>query len=247
MNSIAAGSAADGHDPIAFLGALFDFVDRQQSSIATVDQRIAQIAGIEVDRSVDGGNTHAIAVVANASHNTLHHPPRVQHSWRQAGRIGIWRGKAKDVGIAERLGAQAGAHGIADHATDARIGTAIGFDSARMIVRFDFEHHVVFVIEFDDARIVRKHFDAPIFFAQSLANGLRGLKDGFLEHVLEVSRAILVGVGDAASQRLVATVFAPGLGDRFQFNIGWLAPQGMKILLHGLHLRQGQDTAALAC
>ena len=162
-----------------------------------------------------------------------------QAGW-QAGWIGIRRREAEDVGVAKRLGAQAGPHGIADHSSDAGVGTAVGFDGAGVVVCFDFKYHVIIVIEFDDTGVVREDLHAPILFAQLLADGLRGLEDRFLEHVLEMLRPVLVDVGDAASQRLVAAVLAPGLGDGLQFDVGWIAAQTLEMRLDGLHLGQRQ-------
>jgi hypothetical protein len=59
-------ASSEGDDPIPDLRFLLDFIDRQQPRIAAVDQWVPEIAVIEIDRSVDGGNSHAISVIANA-------------------------------------------------------------------------------------------------------------------------------------------------------------------------------------
>ena len=46
-------------------------VARNQPDVAAVDQRIAEIARIEVDRAVDRGNAHPVAVVAHAGDDAL--------------------------------------------------------------------------------------------------------------------------------------------------------------------------------
>ena len=102
--------------------------------------------------------------------------------------IRIGWGKAEDIRIAEGLGAQARAHRVANDAANSRVGAAVRFNGTGVIVRFDFEDHVIVIVELDDARVIRENLDAPIVLAPSCcANGLRGLEDGFLEHVLKLS------------------------------------------------------------
>ena len=83
--------------------------------------------------------------------------------------------------------------------------------------------------------------------AQLLANPLRGGENRLLQQVAEVPRAGLVGVGDAAGERLVAAMLAPGLGDRFQLDVGRLAAQLAVVLLDRLQLDQRQAQRPLAC
>ena len=71
VNAVAAGAAADGHDQVAGLRLLERLVARDQADVAAVDQRVAQVARVEVDRAVDGGNAHPVAVVAHAGDDAL--------------------------------------------------------------------------------------------------------------------------------------------------------------------------------
>ena len=48
VNAVATGAAADSHYVIAGLGMLLDFIDRQQADVAAIDERIAQVARIEI-------------------------------------------------------------------------------------------------------------------------------------------------------------------------------------------------------
>ena len=107
-----------------------------------------------------------------------------------------------------------------------------------MIVRFDFEDDVVFVIKSNDPGVVFKHADAPVVVAQITSNLLRGGEDRFLEHVLETLLAVLVAISDSARERLVAAMLAPCLGDRFQFRIRRISPEVTEILLNRLHFDQ---------
>ncbi len=52
-------------------GCFERLVARDQPDVAAVDQRIAQVARVEVDRAVDGGDAHPVAVVAHAGDDAL--------------------------------------------------------------------------------------------------------------------------------------------------------------------------------
>ena len=53
-------------------------------------------------------------------------------------------------------------------------------------------------------------------------------------------RAMFIGVGDASRERLVTAMFAPGLGDRFQLNVGRLSTQIAVMVLDRLELDERQ-------
>ena len=99
----------------------------------------------------------------------------------------VGRGEAEDVGIADRLGAHAGAHRVADHAADARVGPAVGLQGRGVIVRLDLEDHVVLVVEADHAGVVAEDAHAPVVGPRSSADLLRGGEDRLAEHVLEAA------------------------------------------------------------
>ena len=87
----------------------------------------------------------------------MQHPGRQRSRGREVG-----RGDAEDVGVADRLGAQAGAHRVADHAAEAGVGAAVGVDRRGVVVRLDLEADVVLVVEPDDARVVGEDADQPV-------------------------------------------------------------------------------------
>lgn len=149
-------------------------------------------------------------------------------------------GAKQNVGIADRLGAHAGAHRVADHAADARVGPAVRLQGRGVIVRLDLEHHIVLVVEADDAGVVAENTHAPIVRAKVLADLLRGGKDRFAEHVLKISLARIVAIADPAGKRLVAAMLAPGLGDGFQLGVGRVAAELLEMGLDGLHFDQRQ-------
>ena len=86
----------------------------------------------------------------------------MEHAGRQ--RVGrhVGRGDAEDVGVADRLGAQAGAQRVADHAAEARVRAAVGVDGRGVVVGLDLEADVELVVEPDDARVVGEDADEPV-------------------------------------------------------------------------------------
>ena len=104
----------------------------------------------------------------------------------------------------------------------------------------DFEDHIELVVETYDPCIVFEYADAPVFLAQVAPDLLRRSKNGLLQHVVETSLATLRAVSDAASQCLVAAVFTPGLGDRFELHVGRIAIERLEVVLDGLHLDERQ-------
>ena len=86
--------------------------------------------------------------------------------WRQIGRR-----HAEDVGVADRLGPQAGPERVADHAAQSRVGAAVGIDGRGMVVRLDLETDVVLVVEPDDAGIIAEDAHQPVAAA---VRGSRG-------------------------------------------------------------------------
>lgn len=115
----------------------------------------------------------------------------------------------------KRLGTQAGAEWVPNHATDASVGSPVRFNGTWVIVRFDLEDDVIFIVESDDPRVIGEDFDAPVLVAQVGTDLLRCCKDGLFKHVVELSRTVFVGVRNASGQSLVTAVLAPGLGDGF--------------------------------
>ncbi len=74
VDAVAARATADGDNVVARLWLAERLVVRNDPHVAAVDERVAQVAPVEVDRAVDGGNAHPIAVVADACDDALHHP-----------------------------------------------------------------------------------------------------------------------------------------------------------------------------
>ena len=156
MDAVAAGPAADRDDPVAGLDLLRRHAAREHADGAAEDQRVGEVAGVDGQGAVDRGDAHPVAVVAHAGDDALEHALGVEHAGGKllGGQVG--RRDAEDVGVADRLGAQAGAQRVADHAAEAGVGAAVGVDRRGVVVRLDLEADVVLVVEPDDARRCRR-------------------------------------------------------------------------------------------
>ncbi len=249
MDAVATGAATDRNDQIARLRLFERFVAGEQADVAAIDQRVAQVALVEIDGAVHGGDAHAVAVIAHALDDAPHHAPRMEDSRRQ--RVGghIGRREAEHIRVADRLCAEPRPHDVADHAADARIRAAIGLERRGMIVRFDLEGEVELVVEPHDASIVLEHAHAPVAAARGspiLAQLLRRREDRLLEHVLELPLAPFVAIRNPPSERLVAAMFAPRLSDRLQLDVCRIAVQLAEVRADRLHLGRLQVELPLA-
>ena len=223
VDPVTASTATDGNDQVTRLNFLFRFVARDQSDTATKYKRIADVAIVKEDGSVDGRNSHPVSVVTDASNDAFHDRARVHDAGGQVVGGFVGRGKAKHVGIADRFGAEPGSQSVSNHAADSGVRTTIRFQSGRAIMSFDFKGQIEIVVVTDDSRVVFENTHAPIVVAKLGADRLRGGKDRFFEHVLVAARSVFVGVRDATCEGFVTAVFAPSLRDRFQFDVGRVA------------------------
>ncbi len=240
VNSVAAGASPDGDNQITRFQFLLAFVDRDHRHVAAVDQRVAQIPPVEVDGPVDGRNAHAVAVVAHTGDDAFRHDLGVQRAGRQFGVRSFRRREAEDVGVADGAGAQPGSQRIADHTADARVRTAVRFQGRRVIVRLDLEADALLFVERHNAGVVLEHADAPVVVTQPFADLDGGCEDRLPQHVLEVPLPLAVAIPNPAGQRLVRTVLAPGLRQRFQLDVGRVPIQLDEAPANCLHLGQVQ-------
>ena len=240
VNAVAAGAASDRDDQVARMNFLLALVDRDHRHGPAIDQRVPEIPFVKEDGSVDGRNPHPVAVVADTGHDSLHHQLRMQRPRRQRVVRCIGRREAEDIAVADRFRTQSRAERIADHAAEPRVGPAVRFDGRRMVVRFDLEADVLLVVKLDDAGVVLEDADAPVVRAKLAADLDRRAKHGLLEHVLEDPLALFVAVADAAFERLVRTVLAPRLRDRFQFDVSRVSLLLNPVLFDRPHLGEAQ-------
>ena len=154
MDAVASGASAGHDDPIAGPRLLVDSITRNQPDAPAENQRIAQVTFIKVDRPVDRGNAHPIAVVTDAADHSLEHSPGVEHVFGQPGRVEIGRGEAENVGGGDRFSSQAATHDITDTTADAGGRSPIGLNGRGMVVGLDLEGNAVFVVEGDHPGVI---------------------------------------------------------------------------------------------
>ena len=113
-----------------------------------------------------------------------------------------------------------------------------------MVVRFDLEGDVVLLVEADHAGVVGEHADAPIVGCPAAGEcATVAAKIVSLSMLANCRCAVGVAIGDSAGQRLVAAMLAPGLGDRFQFDVGRIAAQIAEIGRESSASRPATDRA----
>ena len=71
MNAVAPGSTTQDNDRIAGMRVSLHEIARHHADATTIDQRIADVVVIEPHRAIEGGDAHAVAVVAH-SRNDFH-------------------------------------------------------------------------------------------------------------------------------------------------------------------------------
>ena len=190
MNAIATSTPADRHNPIAAQGDALDHGARHDTNHTAIHQGISNVALVKPHRSVDGGNTHAISVVAHPGNYLRQNAPRRKTpSWH----IGaLERRNTEDIGRRNGLGAQACAHDVTNATTDAGRGAAVRLNSAGAIVRLTLEAHRVVVIKGNDPRVVYKYGQAPVDAIRVvLINELKcSGRHGALQEILDSHRSI---------------------------------------------------------
>ena len=169
----------------------------------------------------------------------------MQHARRHLIERSVHRPDAKDVGIGNRFGAQPGAEHVANDAADAGGGPAVRIECAGMVVSFDLESDAQLAGHSDHSGIVLKNRDAVVFVAKFAADFLGCSGDEGWEKALDGFFALIVLIIDGGLENLVLAVFGPGLGQTFQFHVGWFPPQPVVIGLDGLHFFEGEGQAAV--
>src|SRR5262249_7593817 len=98
----------------------------------------------------------------------------------------------------------------------------------------------VVVVEGDDAGVVAEDREAPV----ALERARRG-EDRLLQQVLVGARRAVAGHGDRAGQRLVLAVLRPGLRQRLELDVGWVAALLPEEGLDRLHLLEVEREQAV--
>ena len=205
-----------------------------QADGAAIDQRLAEVALVEHDGAVDGGDAGLVAAVFHAFAHAFEDAAGME----QAGGQGfVMEGgrEAEHVGVADEFRAEAGAHRVAVHPHDAGQRPAVGVEGRGAVVRFHLDAGVVFGRKGDDARVVLEHGTAEIPVAEALADLLGRVHDaGFVEAVdCFAGSGFLVGVGNLGRENLVLAVFRPRLGEHFELGVGGIGGQAEFLALRG--------------
>ena len=182
MNAVAAGAAADRHDPIARHDLFVRHSTGQHADGPAKHQGIGQVPRVDSQRAVDRGNAHSVSVITNAGDDPLEYAPGMKHTgghlvWGQ-----IRRRHTEYIGVADRLGPEPRPERIANHAPEPCIRAAIGIDGRRMIVRLNLEADVVRVIKPDHPGVVAEDAHEPV-----AAQFTRRAEDCLLEQVVNRS------------------------------------------------------------
>ncbi len=260
VNAIAAGAAAEGDDQIALLHLTLDGPARHDADAAAVDEGVADIAIVEIHASADGGDAHAVAVIAHTRDDLRQDAAGRQTAGGNV--LGVRMGDTEDIGVRDGAGAEAGADDIADAPADAGGRAAVGLDGGGMVVGLDLDTDGVVIVEGDDARVVGEDREGPVHAALDELEGGGG--NGALQKIINDDGAIgldlvagaigpvdeIVGgglaVADLALERLVDAVLGPGLCEGFQFDLTWVAAERGVVLLHSDHLIERKEEVGLA-
>ena len=191
MNAIATSTPADRHNPITAQGDALHHGARHDTNHAAIHQGISNVALVKPHRAIDGGNTHAISVVAYPGNYLRQNAPRRKApSWN----IGaLKRRNAEDIGRRNGLGAEACPHDVTNATANTGSSAAVRFNGAGAIVRLTLEAHCVVVIKGNDPRVVYKYGKAPIDTVRVvLINQFkRSGGDGALQEVRDSHRSIM--------------------------------------------------------
>ena len=144
-DAVAARTRAVQHDLVADARRLgeVEVLVTEHADAQRVDERVAEVAGVEDRLATDVREAEAVAVPAHAGHDPRQH--------------------AVGVGLAQRAEAQRvhhrdrpGAHGedVADDAADAGRGALVGLDVRRVVVRLDLERDGVPLADVDHAGVL---------------------------------------------------------------------------------------------
>ena len=220
---------------MAGLHFLGDVLDRDDAGGAAEDEGIVDEGVVELDRAIDGGDAHAVAVIAHAAHHATHDAERMDHVLGlDVFLLDVRRAKAEHIERGDGLRAFACAEDVANHAAEAGVRTGVGFDGAGVIVRLDLEAHGLVGVEADEARVVLKGTEHEV--GLRFADLLRDVADVGLEQAVHDLLLAIERVVNLRAKDAVLAVLAPGLGDDFHLDVRGIAALVLEDLLHGEHV-----------
>ena len=234
VDAVTAGSAAGHDDEIARLHGGVGMASRHDAHGPAEHERVADVTRMEGDRAGDRGNAHPVAVVADARRHAGEQPPRVNHAWWDVSGRRVRSRHAEHVEVGDRLGAEPRAEHVADHATEPCRRAAVGLDRRGMVVRLHLDADVVIAVEPHHSRVVLEDAHAPVARAERLTDRPRGGEYRLFQEVVVAGHPGGAAVIDGAGERLVAAVLAPGLGDRFEFDLERAAAERLEMVADGV-------------
>ena len=176
--------------------------------------------------------------------------------WEFFGIIG--GGEAEDICIKDQPGALSRPERVPVYAYYPRQGAAVWIQGRRGIVGLHLEDEIKIIIKFYDPRIIDEDGEAPVIIGKFFPDLLgRPLYAGIEEGVYDSCRSLFIFICNETVEYFVLTVFRPGLGERFQFDIcdpsakphlfpfpynGFV----LQIVFYDLHLINGQSEDPLA-
>ena len=248
MDAVLADAAAGHHDVVAGLDELFPAVAvadlaRERADRAAVDQRLADVAVVEVFPADGVRDAALVAAVDHALVDAVAEAARMQEAFGDVDRVGERRAEAVAPDVQQQIGALSGPERVAVHAHDAGHGSAVGIERGRAVVGLGLVDEVEAVVEADHAGVVGEDGDEPRHLGLKLLRALldvalveRGDRDGL---------AVRGGVVDVGGEDFVLAVFAPGLREDFHLHVGRLAAELAEIALDGLHFLEAESERAL--
>ena len=170
---------------------------------------LARYALVEEDRAVDGGNAHAVAVVAHAGDDAAASPAAgASTPWRQLLRRRSPAGRSRTHRCC-RSASRASPVPSRSRMTPPKPGVrpAVRLDGRGVVVRLDLEADVMLVVELHDAGVVREDADAPVVGAELRGELPASPRRSFLSAGCRMRCRSAVSV-IVPLQRLVRAVFA---------------------------------------
>ena len=205
-DAVAAGLGAEQDDVVAGAGGCrqLDPVVRHDADAQCVDQRVAEVAGVEDHLAADVGQPETVAVAADAG----------DHTRQDAVRVGSIGG-AEAQGVHHRDRTSPHRQDVAHDAADAGGGALVRLDVRRVVVRLDLEGDRQTVTDIDDSGVLAHADEQDVL-------GLGGhlLAELAQVHLARLVRAVLaphhrvhrqLAAGGAALQMLADALVLVGL------------------------------------
>ena len=126
----------------------------RQPHRATKDQRVGDIAWVEINGAVDNRHADFVAIILDTGNHPDADLVGRQYLATKGIDLAIIGPKTKDISSGNRL--RRYAQYITQHSTHARIGATKGLERRRVVVGLDFERQFVFIVKRHNPGVVDK-------------------------------------------------------------------------------------------